>query len=390
MKIPNKATISVLGTLIIAFILVFPASEALTDEYTATDIDILKKIASRSIISTLQSTRDLDEAASVMGIDREELKRICYALDISSYLPEEKPGPAPLDLAGDFSRDGACSDLVIEYGGSSPYLLVVEKSTHRLFVLKIEGGTRTLVETFGCKTGKNHGDKEVTGDKKTPEGIYFLTGKLSRIAIEKLVGKKNAYQYGEMAFVTDFPNSFDKHRGKNGSGIWLHGTDEEFDDTDANDTRGCVVTTNETIRKLSDYITLNRTALVIVDTLNFIPENEFEERRRAAMDIIDGWRSSWEAKNVENYIGYYSPSFSSQGMSRTAWKNDKNIKFRRNREFEIKVEDLVLLEHESGMIAYFHQDYSVGDSFRSVGMKTLYMVRENDSLKIIAEQFQTQ
>lgn len=48
------------------------------------------------------------------------------------------------------------------------YRIVIKKSEFKLYVL--DNGA--IVETFGCALGKNTGDKEKSGDMKTPNGTF--------------------------------------------------------------------------------------------------------------------------------------------------------------------------------------------------------------------------
>ncbi len=48
---------------------------------------------------------------------------------------------------------------------------------------------------------------------KTPEGVYELTSKLTKL---------DSF-YGPLALVTSYPNTFDKAMNKKGHGIWIHG-----------------------------------------------------------------------------------------------------------------------------------------------------------------------
>lgn len=359
------------------------------DNKQAPDVEILKKIATQSIKKALETTQDVEKAASLVGVEKKELERVCIALNIK--IPGIQPEIPPIPITTDekIVRIENESDVVLVDDGSTPYVLLVEKSSHTLFLLKFENGSQKVITTFDCKTGKNNGDKKTPGDNKTPEGIYFLTAKYKRKEIEDVVGKKNTYQYGELAFVTDFPNDLDALKGKKGSGIWLHGTDEPFDETDSNDTRGCVVTTNQTILELDRYIVPGKTPLIITMSLNFVGKDTLEKQRKGAMEFIESWKTAWQKKNVNNYMNHYSKSFNSRGMSYAAWKKDKDGIWNRNKDLRIVLDHI---KHDTGFVANFRQQYSIIDENKNVlrssdGIKTLYIVQEKNQCKIISEQF---
>jgi len=356
---------------------------------TSSDIDeAVKKIAAHFIKNTLETTQDFEKAAVQMGVNTDELKQICIALNINVdfTIPEIEPKVEPIAISAfeKLSDDTYQPDVIVEYEEISPYILLVEKSTHKLYLLKYEHNTRTLINTFQCKTGKNRGDKQEEGDHKTPEGIFFFVNKYNRKQISSIVGKENAYLYGEMAYVIDFPNDIDRFYKKNGSGIWLHGTDESFVDTPSYDTRGCVVTTNETITILSKYIELKKTPLIIVDTLSFIDKEAHSEQRKELLTVLEGWRSDWEKKRIDNYIDYYSEHFRDRNRNYSQFKAYKASIFNAYEIYRIKLDNIIVLKHNDGLIVKFNQDYNASN-LKTINSKELYFIKEKNSWKIIAE-----
>ena len=351
------------------------------------EIELLKKVGSRSIQQALSDTGDIDETAKRVGIDRQELEQLCriLSIDLSPYEKQESVPADPVSVEKFRSADYE-PGVIIDYNSTFPYILIVEKSTHKIFVIEHRNGKSTIEGVFECKTGKNHGDKKQEGDHKTPEGIFFLVDKYNRARITRLVGKSDAYQYGDMAFVTNFPTDIDKLNKKNGSGIWLHGTDEDFLFTPSYDTRGCVVTTNETIQILSNYIKLRVTPLIIVETLDFLARDDYAAQKKQFRATLEGWRTAWQNKRIDEYIGYYSPLFKNNGRNREAYRNYKeNSIFKRVTINHIKLDNIIILKHKGSMTVQFIQDYSASN-LSSRRQKTLYFVKGGDSWKIIAEK----
>ena len=385
---------------IIALCLCFPlhviitgAQEKTDKEYSSADIILMKKIASQSITRAFEKTKDLKEVASLVGVETSELEQLCIALGIDFIVVPEKIQPVEIVSPEKIKQIENEAGSVLMNDGSTPYVIIVEKSSHTLFLIEFNNGKRRVVKAYECKTGKNQGDKKMPGDKKTPEGIYFLTRKYLRKNIENIVGKQNAYQYGELAFVTNFPNSLDRLNGKKGSGIWLHGTDENFEETSSNDTRGCVVTTNKTITELDSYIVPGETFMIVVDSLAFIGSDNVQKRKKEALSTINNWKNAWEQKDINGYINHYSNSFSSQGLSRSGWEKDKKGKWKRNNDHRVVLDDIVIFQFNGGIVAHFTQHFSIMDKtntkvvFPTRGMKTIYLVQENASWKIVSENF---
>jgi len=134
------------------------------------------------------------------------------------------------------------------------YLILIEKNLQRLRVLEHDGDLKVVAEYFSA-TGENLGIKELSGDAKTPEGVYFVT----RIFIDKKVTI-----FGDKAFHLDYPNFFDLEAGRNGDGIYIHGTNTELKPYSTN---GCVTMANDDLNDLEKYLNQAVTPVVIVPEL---------------------------------------------------------------------------------------------------------------------------
>ena len=140
------------------------------------------------------------------------------------------------------------------------YLILVEKNLQRLRVLEFDNELRVVAD-YPSATGENFGIKEVKGDSKTPEGIYFITQifKDDQITI-----------FGDKAFHLDYPNYFDRLAGRNGDGIYIHGTNKELE---LNSTNGCVTLANNDLDDLEKYLNQVVTPVVIVPELTSVKVN---------------------------------------------------------------------------------------------------------------------
>jgi len=124
------------------------------------------------------------------------------------------------------------------------------KSTLSLYI-KDSNKHYKLQKKYNAFTGEKKGDKVQEGDLKTPLGVYTITKKISKL---------DSF-YGPLAFVTSYPNYYDKFRGKNGSGIWIHGlpTEQARDEF----TKGCIAIDNSSIECLNKNIDIDKTLLII-------------------------------------------------------------------------------------------------------------------------------
>ncbi|MEW6427654.1 MAG: L,D-transpeptidase family protein [Thermodesulfobacteriota bacterium] len=144
--------------------------------------------------------------------------------------------------------------------GSLPARVVlVDKSRQRLEVLQYDGSLRSLA-SFSCATGENHGPKEASGDSRTPEGIYFITKSYvdSRITV-----------FGKRALHLDYPNVYDREEGKNGDGIYIHGTNRNLTPYSTN---GCITLDNDDLEQLASYLQQQQTPVLIVESREKLEE----------------------------------------------------------------------------------------------------------------------
>ncbi|MBU2521702.1 MAG: L,D-transpeptidase family protein [Proteobacteria bacterium] len=82
------------------------------------------------------------------------------------------------------------------------YAMVVEKDTQCLFLYKYDEKMYNEINRFKCSTGETPGAKSVSGDKRTPEGVYFFTQEYKKRDLAPI--------YGTRAFPTDYPNILDR------------------------------------------------------------------------------------------------------------------------------------------------------------------------------------
>lgn len=255
------------------------------------------------------------------------------------------------------------------------FVLLAEKQSQKLYLFD---NSYNLIKTFQITTGQNNGNKERVGDKKTPEGVYFFT------SVKE--DKELLPQYGLLAIPINYPNFFDRLDNKNGNGIWLHATDQPARPIKPFDTRGCIVAVNEDVLELARYIKLETTPLVIVDKIEFVPLEVVKEEDQEAREFLKKWHKSWEGKNLDEYMSFYSSDFKSRGMDLKAWKKYKASLNQINSERKVSIRGVKILRHADNIIASFIQHY-IGEGTNDTGIKRLYLEDTEDGLKIIGEEW---
>jgi murein L,D-transpeptidase YafK len=188
-------------------------------------------------------------------------------------------------------------DKKIEYGYSHKNrdFLVCSKNDKTISLVKSDNSIVDINGSLSVITGEKSGDKQVEGDLKTPIGTYNLIEKKEQV--DKF--------YGPLAFVTSYPNLYDRLKGKTGSGIWIHGMPidnekrEEF-------TKGCIALDNRNLLELSNSMNYQNTILLISE--NSIDKTTPEEMA-IVMSNIYSWREAWKNSKVDKYLSFYDTTF---------------------------------------------------------------------------------
>ena len=108
--------------------------------------------------------------------------------------------------------------------------------------------------------------------------------------------------------------------------------------------------------------------------------------QRELIKVIEGWRKAWEAEEIDRYMSFYSPKFTSSGKGWRQWRTYKAKLAKRYREITVEIHNLTLLRNDGVVLARFNQKYET-DVFRSTGEKRLYLKQNSAEWKITGEFF---
>lgn len=261
------------------------------------------------------------------------------------------------------------------------YGIVVEKLHHKLSVIeKSAESSYRVIRSYRAITGKKLGDKIARGDLKTPEGVYFTTGRIE--------GNRLPKKYGVLALTLDYPNIFDRQVRKTGSGIWLHATDKPERLLTPFDTEGCVALSNEDILDLQKYVKEFETPVVITQEMTTVPSTtELKQSKELSLAMIEAWRQSWQSSDFEVYSGFYSDQFRVQGKSKKTWlEYKKGLSFARGGKLEVNIDEPKVVAFEDQLLVMFQQKYHSEDK-QDFGKKFLYLKWEGDRYRIVSEKW---
>lgn len=268
-------------------------------------------------------------------------------------------------------------DLRFGYFENAVTLLACSKEKSILELYTCDTQKRfSLQKQYSAFTGKYDGDKMSEGDRRTPIGIYNLTQKKSNL---------DPF-YGPMAFVTSYPNLYDRIRGKNGSGIWIHGVPSNGERNEF--TKGCIVINNSDLVQLDQTINPAKT-LLIIDSL-IRPQHETSSYS-TIMGELYRWRYAWMYNDLTTYLSFYDPSFKRfDGMDYRDFKLYKERVFAKNEAKSIIFTNLEIIpypgEKPNLYLVTFDENYQ-SDTHHFEGNKSLMVTLNADkSISILSEE----
>ena len=153
--------------------------------------------------------------------------------------------------------------------------------------------------------------KRVEGDKRTPLGVYFTTARLAEQGLGKL--------YGSGAMPLNYPNAWDRLKGRTGYGIWLHGVPYNTYNRPPLATNGCVALPNSNFTYLADALNSQATPVVIVDGVRRIGRAERLQQEKEFSELFERWQLAWRHQDEVAIKAFYAPSFRSDKEAYKDW-----------------------------------------------------------------------
>jgi murein L,D-transpeptidase YafK len=270
-------------------------------------------------------------------------------------------------------------ESIWQLDSSQQHAIVIDAQKSRLYVYRNENGKPTYVSDYYVTLGKNGSEKHVEGDKRTPLGVYLASSKLQ---------KKLPDFYGDAAYPLNYPNEWDKHQGKKGHGIWLHGTASDTYSRAPRASDGCVVMANPDLKSLAAILQNGKTPVIITDNMQWLEADETAKKRQQLSDALESWRQDWEAQNTDSYLAHYSQEFFSQSTDLSGWaRHKKNVQANKS-QVDIKLSNISMFRYpdkEKQMaIVSFDQSYK-SNNLDSHIRKRQYWVLEDQRWKIMYE-----
>lgn len=377
--------------------------------------DIIKKVQAAIVIKNGHGRID---KSSSMDIDMKQRKPLKVSTPVKAFQSDtsnrRQVSVVVADTVSTFSNDTIASPppvLIIPTVDPSLYvfdsaahpvsddsadymIIVANKALHTLFVLqKNHKKNWKTIRAYFMAIGAQQGQKVTAGDKRTPEGLYVITERKERYHLSSI--------YGPLAYVLDYPNAADLAAGRTGTGIWIHGTEN---DTVPFETKGCLEMNNAELSELSTLLRSGKGTPVLIindsnlkDPLKIIDTVQISLKRQEyfkSLKVVDtvfvrfmtDWQDAWESRDIDRYGNYYFQArFNAQGMSWDGWKEKKIKTFQLYDTINVTYSKLAVSDTtDSSAVLRFSQVYET-EKVRFQNNKQLNLEKEQGMWKITRE-----
>jgi murein L,D-transpeptidase YafK len=257
--------------------------------------------------------------------------------------------------------------------------VVVDTQKARLYLYQNDNGTPRFVADYYITHGKLGAEKLKEGDKKTPVGVYHVTSNIPR--------QKLTDFYGSGAFPINYPNEWDKKMGRNGHGIWLHGTPSDTFSRPPKASDGCVVLANTDLDALAKNLQIGSTPVIISNSIEWLSLDDWQAERKALLEMIDAWRRDWESLDIDRYASHYSRKFASDGKDLDAWLANKRKVNAGKQWVKVATHNVSMFRNpgkDEYVVVTFEQDYQSSNLSNRM-QKRQYWIKEGGRWKIVHE-----
>ena len=268
---------------------------------------------------------------------------------------------------------------ILQLHPGQKHALLVDSRRSRLYVFENADGRPQYVADYYVTLGKRGIEKAREGDQKTPVGVYHVTGNLPR--------QKLSDFYGAGAYPINYPNEWDRRLGRNGYGIWLHGTPPDTYSRPPRASDGCLVLANPDLLSVGRHLQVGTTPVIIAGEIEWADARTLEAERAALAGALERWRADWQSRDTERYLEHYSPAFRSGAQDLAAWKAHKRGVNAAKRWIRVNLTQVSMLRYPNQVdfvVVSFEQDYRSSNLSNTL-RKRQYWQKEDGRWRIVYE-----
>ncbi|MGA1845771.1 L,D-transpeptidase family protein [Deferribacter abyssi] len=113
----------------------------------------------------------------------------------------------------------------------------------------------------------------------------------------------------------------------------------------------------------------------------------YEMLEQFIKSFVDNWKKSWESKNLDKYITFYSKKFFAKGFKRDGWKEYKRNIFKKYKKISLEISDMNFKIVNPLLVEVVFKQRYKADSFEDYGLKKLILKGCPGDYKIYRESW---
>ncbi len=145
---------------------------------------------------------------------------------------------------------------------------------------------------------------------------------------------------------------------------------------------------NNNILKTSEYLFLNKTPVIIVDTMVMTDRNNLIAQRELIFKWLKGFNNAIDKGSYHDYLNLYDNSY----LPKISWWNNwfhirgetkKNIG-----DFSVVISNKGIYKQDDVYIIIFHLGLNLKDQNINFGVRKLFVINKDNTYKIIGDEYQ--
>ena len=275
---------------------------------------------------------------------------------------------------------GPCADSAAgwqarfeEHPGIPPSLVAVDKGAQQLFLMEHRSPLAVAAQ-YVCTTGQVVGDKKDEGDKKTPEGVYFVQ--------RHIPSGLDFGLYGGMAYTLNYPNPMDLLRRKSGHGIWVHGRGHNII---PRETQGCVAMNNSDLLQLGPKLKPGTPVVLAQSIVDKAPQTTEEKKIASAIvNMTREWATAWGNRDPVMFEYYDGDAYTKSRSGDFAEFVATKTRLFNNLPWILNwIDDIYVLQGPDYWVSWFKQYYRA-PNLTVQGYRRLYWHKDTEGNLLIA------
>jgi hypothetical protein len=143
---------------------------------------------------------------------------------------------------------------------------------------------------------------------------------------------------------------------------------------------------NENIDRLTEYITLHRTPIIIVEEITYDLADK-ERIKNGIMDLIDRWNESIENGTYQDYVMAYDPGYVPDISWWRNWYPNRKQLNDTDGKVDSRMREKAIFSYDGHYVVWLNHELSLMKKTAPVGVMKLFVAENEGKFRIIAQDY---